>query len=153
MLGGARHTLDAIKHEQGRQGAEQRHQTELLRETRIKGDLALRRLQVSTPPPSAHSMPAHARDEDEAPAPAPSPYKGLEAFQPEDAEWFFGRDLLVAELAVRLSATGFLALVGPSGSGKSSVLRAGLLPAVWSGELPREGARTTVVSTPRTRPQ
>jgi WD40 repeat protein len=152
ILQEARQSLDAIKQEQAHQGAEQRHQTELLRETRIKVDLALRRLEAPAPSSSAHSMPAHARDEDEAPAPGPSPYKGLEVFQPEDAEWFFGRDHLVAELAVRLSETGFLAVIGPSGSGKSSVLRAGLLPAVWRGELPGEGAWTTIVMTPGTHP-
>jgi WD40 repeat protein/class 3 adenylate cyclase len=62
-----------------------------------------------------------------------TPYKGLEAFQPQDAEFFFGREELVANLAERLSDSPFLAVVGPSGSGKSSVVRAGLVPAIWSG--------------------
>jgi WD40 repeat protein/class 3 adenylate cyclase len=61
------------------------------------------------------------------------PYKGLEAFQPQDAEFFFGREELVADLAARLAGSAFLAVVGPSGSGKSSVVRAGLVPAIWSG--------------------
>jgi WD40 repeat protein/class 3 adenylate cyclase len=61
------------------------------------------------------------------------PYKGLEAFQPQDAEFFFGREDLVADLAGRLAGSTFLAVVGPSGSGKSSVVRAGLVPAIWSG--------------------
>jgi WD40 repeat protein/class 3 adenylate cyclase len=62
-----------------------------------------------------------------------TPYKGLESFQPQDAEYFFGREELIADLAERLSNGSFLAVVGPSGSGKSSVVRAGLVPAIWTG--------------------
>ena len=62
-----------------------------------------------------------------------TPYKGLEAFQPQDAEFFFGREDLIADLAGRLAGSPFLAVVGPSGSGKSSVVRAGLVPAIWAG--------------------
>jgi WD40 repeat protein/class 3 adenylate cyclase len=62
-----------------------------------------------------------------------TPYKGLEAFQPQDAEFFFGREDLIADLAGRLAGSSFLAVVGPSGSGKSSVVRAGLVPAIWAG--------------------
>src|SRR5207244_9798139 len=62
-----------------------------------------------------------------------TPYKGLEAFQPQDAEFFFGREELVEHLAERLAKSAFLAVVGPSGSGKSSVVRAGLVPAIWGG--------------------
>ncbi|WP_039534388.1 protein kinase [Ruegeria sp. ANG-R] len=58
------------------------------------------------------------------------PYKGLAAFQPEDSNYFFGREDLVKELVHRLQQSRILVLGGPSGSGKSSVLRAGLLPAV-----------------------
>jgi WD40 repeat protein/DNA-binding SARP family transcriptional activator len=58
------------------------------------------------------------------------PYKGLAPFEPEDAEFFCGRERLVDELVARLAEAPFLALVGPSGSGKSSLLRAGLLPAL-----------------------
>ena len=58
------------------------------------------------------------------------PYKGLAPFEVEDAEFFCGRERLVAELVARLADAPLLALVGPSGSGKSSLLRAGLLPAL-----------------------
>jgi tRNA A-37 threonylcarbamoyl transferase component Bud32 len=64
------------------------------------------------------------------------PFKGLASFEPVDTEYFFGRERLVAELVARLVGTGFLDIVGPSGSGKSSVLRAGLLPALAGGVLP-----------------
>ncbi len=58
------------------------------------------------------------------------PYKGLAAFQPEDSDYFFGREDLVEELVTRLQQSRILVLGGSSGSGKSSVLRAGLLPAI-----------------------
>jgi Protein kinase domain len=64
------------------------------------------------------------------------PFKGLASFEPVDAEYFFGRERLVAELVARLVGAGFLGIVGPSGSGKSSVLRAGLIPALAGGVLP-----------------
>ncbi|MFI6500538.1 hypothetical protein [Nonomuraea typhae] len=64
-----------------------------------------------------------------APAHAePSPYAGLAAFQPEDAGRFFGREALVEELLTRLQQRRFLAVFGASGVGKSSLLRAGLMP-------------------------
>ncbi|WP_327714053.1 helix-turn-helix domain-containing protein [Streptomyces sp. NBC_00490] len=74
------------------------------------------------------------------PAGSPTPYRGLREFEEEHAEWFFGRDELTATLIGSLSALarsggGVLALVGPSGSGKSSLLRAGLVPAVKGGAL------------------
>ena len=69
-----------------------------------------------------------------------NPYKGLRAFQEADAADFFGRDALVEGLVERLSEPGnasrLLAVVGPSGSGKSSVVRAGLIPALRRGALP-----------------
>ena len=64
---------------------------------------------------------------------ARNPYKGLRAFGEADASDFFGRDALVSSLVDALDARGtgrFLAIVGPSGSGKSSVVRAGLVPAI-----------------------
>ena len=64
------------------------------------------------------------------------PYKGLATFDTDDAEYFFGREQLVAELVARLVGAPLLAVVGPSGSGKSSVVRAGLLPALAGGVLP-----------------
>ncbi|MDZ7910713.1 MAG: AAA family ATPase [Rhodococcus sp. (in: high G+C Gram-positive bacteria)] len=59
------------------------------------------------------------------------PYKGLAPFEPTDAEWFFGRDELIERLGSRVrdafdSGGGLVFVVGASGSGKSSLLRAGL---------------------------
>jgi len=64
------------------------------------------------------------------------PYKGLARYETEDAEFFFGREHVVAEAIGHLVGGRFLALVGASGSGKSSLLRAGLLHALRSGALP-----------------
>ncbi|MFK7916935.1 MAG: BTAD domain-containing putative transcriptional regulator [Ilumatobacter sp.] len=57
-----------------------------------------------------------------------NPFKGLAAFSEADAELFFGRSTMVDELDTMLRRGGVAALIGPSGSGKSSVMRAGLLP-------------------------
>src|SRR5213078_3517757 len=69
-----------------------------------------------------------------------NPYKGLRAFGQADAADFFGRSVLTQQLLERLAEEDaearFLAVVGPSGSGKSSVVRAGLLPALRRGGLP-----------------
>jgi hypothetical protein len=69
-----------------------------------------------------------------------NPYKGLRPFTEADSNSFFGRDTLVQELLSRLGQADdlsrFLAVVGPSGSGKSSVVRAGLIPALRRGGLP-----------------
>ena len=58
------------------------------------------------------------------------PFRGLAPFDAAHAEYFFGRERLVAELVARLVGSTLLAVVGPSGSGKSSAVRAGLLPAL-----------------------
>ena len=60
---------------------------------------------------------------------AEPPYQGLASFEAADADRFFGRERLIADLLDRLAAQRFLAVFGASGSGKSSVLRAGLVPA------------------------
>ncbi|MFI7296837.1 helix-turn-helix domain-containing protein [Streptomyces sp. NPDC050121] len=60
---------------------------------------------------------------------ATSPYRGLARFEPGDRELFFGRDRLVAELLDLVREHRFAAVFGASGSGKSSLLRAGLIPA------------------------
>ena len=83
------------------------------------------------------------RSSDGRTAPRAAPYRGLKTFEPDDAEVFFGRAELTADIVERLIALaadpgpsrGLLAVIGPSGSGKSSVLRAGVVPAVRDGAL------------------
>ncbi|MFD9195643.1 XRE family transcriptional regulator [Streptomyces phaeochromogenes] len=76
---------------------------------------------------------------------APPPYAGLRSFTERDAPWFFGREQLVEEVAGRLQRQRFVVLIGASGSGKSSLLRAGLVPRL-------QAAATVVVLTPGPRP-
>jgi WD40 repeat protein len=80
------------------------------------------------------------------------PFKGLASFEPADADYFFGRERLIAELVARLVGASFLGIVGPSGSGKSSVLRAGLLPALAGGVLPGSERWRRVLMRPGERP-
>ncbi|WP_020134911.1 WD40 repeat domain-containing protein [Streptomyces sp. 351MFTsu5.1] len=58
----------------------------------------------------------------------PAPYRGLARFEPDDRHLFFGRDRMLADLGKLVCGHRFALLFGPSGSGKSSLLRAGLLP-------------------------
>jgi WD40 repeat protein len=80
------------------------------------------------------------------------PFKGLASFDVEDAEYFFGREQLVAELVARLVGAPLVAIVGPSGSGKSSALRAGLLPALAGGVLPGSDGWARVLMRPGEQP-
>jgi serine/threonine protein kinase/DNA-binding SARP family transcriptional activator/WD40 repeat protein len=75
---------------------------------------------------------------DAALSPARNPYKGLQAFQSSDAADFYGRADVVDELLSAVSAKRLVAVVGPSGIGKSSVVRAGLIPKVQAGALDGE---------------
>ncbi|MBD1858012.1 MULTISPECIES: caspase family protein [Leptolyngbya] len=59
-----------------------------------------------------------------------SPYRGLEPFGKEQARFFFGREQVVEKIWQELDQKHFVAVVGASGSGKSSVVRAGLIPWV-----------------------
>jgi WD40 repeat protein/DNA-binding SARP family transcriptional activator len=85
-------------------------------------------------------------------APVICPFKGLASFEPADAPYFFGREQLVAELVARLVGAPLLAVTGPSGSGKSSVVRAGLLPALAGGVLPGSEEWTQVLMRPGQHP-
>jgi Novel STAND NTPase 1 len=68
--------------------------------------------------------------------PAENPYKGLQAFGEADAADFYGRAALVGELLRTVGERRLVAVVGPSGIGKSSVVKAGLVPALRRGALP-----------------
>ena len=87
-----------------------------------------------------NERPTLIRVEEETDVEMVNPFKGLRAFSEADAENFFGRETLVQQLLARLGEGGdlsrFLAVIGPSGSGKSSVVRAGLIPALRRGGLP-----------------
>ena len=68
--------------------------------------------------------------------PTRNPYKGLAAFDEGDTEDFFGRDAVIAGLLEAVGRNRLVAVVGPSGIGKSSVVLAGLIPALRAGAIP-----------------
>jgi len=80
------------------------------------------------------------------------PFKGLAAYTEGDAALLLGRERLVARLVGRLAETAAVCLVGASGSGKSSLLHAGLLPAVRAGALDGSETWPVAVLTPGERP-
>lgn len=59
-----------------------------------------------------------------------SPFRGLESFRPADSDFFFGREALTQKLVEKIKAHSFLAVLGASGSGKSSLVMAGVIPAL-----------------------
>ncbi len=79
-----------------------------------------------------------------SPVDGPCPYPGLAPFEERDADWFFGRDALIAELVnaldERIYGSTPLVVAGVSGAGKSSVLRAGLIPELRAGGLAEPGS-------------
>jgi WD40 repeat protein/class 3 adenylate cyclase len=150
MLAGVQETLAQVHSRQALQLALQREQLDLQREQLVKTNLLLHRqsgVPVIIDAPVEAEAPV-----DLAPAELACPYLGLAPFEADDAQYFFGREELVAELIALLAGTRFLAVVGPSGSGKSSLVRAGLLPAAWAGELPGSGDWQTLVLTPGAHP-
>lgn len=84
----------------------------------------------------------------EEPVEGEPPYMGLRYFDTQDADLFYGREALTRELLARVGKESFLAIVGASGSGKSSVARAGLIPA-WKQENERSAVH---VITPTAHP-
>ena len=77
-------------------------------------------------------------------APVRNPYKGLRAFGEADAADFFGREAISRELLARVELNRLVAVVGPSGSGKSSLVFAGLVPPLGSGAL--EGSESWLIA-------
>ena len=91
--------------------------------------------------------------EREAPVePGSCPWKGLVAYGVADAPWFAGRERLVAELLTRLASARLVALVGGSGTGKSSLLHAGLLASLQAGALPGSERWVPLVMRPGAHP-
>ncbi|MDH2424959.1 helix-turn-helix domain-containing protein [Sphaerisporangium sp. TRM90804] len=87
----------------------------------------------------------------------PEPYRGLASYQVEDAGWFFGRRDLTGRLLARLAALreaggGVQVVIGPSGSGKSSLLRAGMAAALRADALPGSREWPLLLAVPGKRP-
>jgi WD40 repeat protein len=83
---------------------------------------------------------------------ASSPYRGLEAFDERHAGMFFGREDDTRRLCEQLSDSRFVAVLGPSGSGKSSVVKAGLIPSLRRNSLAHSAEWTIRTMTPGGRP-
>lgn len=101
-----------------------------------------------------YSIPDDAVGEPERTPPPPvrNPYKGLLPFGEDDVDDFFGREDCADHLVERVGASRFVAVVGPSGSGKSSVVRAGLIPRLRGGALPGSETWTIVTIHPGAHP-
>jgi hypothetical protein len=74
-----------------------------------------------------------------------NPFPGLRPFEPEEDYLFFGRERQTDELLRKLRTTRFLSILGRSGSGKSSIVRSGLIPSLWGGGMTHAGSRWRVV--------
>jgi serine/threonine protein kinase len=103
--------------------------------SRVQAMVRARELNLLAKSSEALSL-THIQTEDFHPE---NPYKGLHAFQSADNQDFFGREKVTTKLVKRLGEVHefarFLAVIGPSGSGKSSLVKAGLIPALWRGEV------------------
>lgn len=73
-----------------------------------------------------------------------NPFPGLRPFEPDEDYLFFGRERQTDELLRRLRTTRFLSILGRSGSGKSSLVRSGLIPSLYGGAMTRAGSRWRV---------
>ena len=85
------------------------------------------------------------------------PYRGLRSFQPADAEWFFGREVLTEQIVDQVisrhaAGGGMQTIVGASGSGKSSLVRAGVIPALTDRAAPGRPAWPVVLMAPGAEP-
>ena len=87
------------------------------------------------------------------PAEDEGPFRGLERFEHAHRDVFFGRRVEIAATLEALRSHGLVALVGPSGSGKSSLARAGVLPAIADGALGGPRRWDTAIVTPGTDPR
>ncbi|KOG39882.1 nSTAND1 domain-containing NTPase [Streptomyces resistomycificus] len=97
----------------------------------------------------AEALAGEGRQEDADAAP---PYRGLARFEPDDRELFFGRDRLIDELSELTCGSPFAVVFGASGSGKSSLLRAGLIPLLRE-KTAQQGRKAVLrILTPGARP-
>jgi WD40 repeat protein len=78
------------------------------------------------------------------PAHGLNPFPGLRPFEPDEDYLFFGRERQTDELLRKLRTTRFLSILGRSGSGKSSLVRSGLIPTLYGGGMTKAGSRWRV---------
>jgi WD40 repeat protein len=103
-------------------------------------------------------LPGRSPGGDTAPPDGRCPYRGLRVFEEAHAAFYFGREALVGQLVERLATVDtsrparFLAVLGASGSGKSSLLQAGLVPALRRGAVPGSGEWLIQIVKPGSQP-
>jgi WD40 repeat protein/DNA-binding SARP family transcriptional activator len=114
------------------------------------GSTALKGL--AEPVPAVEILGESTEVEAEPRTPAEPPYKGLVAFEPEESGLFFGREATVATLIDRLATARLLAVVGASGTGKSSLVRAGVVAALRTDALPGSATWPTLLMSPGAHP-
>ncbi|HEV7965888.1 MAG TPA: AAA family ATPase [Actinoplanes sp.] len=133
----AAHVLATMQQQLAEQGRTQRQHTDLLRQSLVI--TAQLHQEVLGRRPERTSAARERPDPDAA-----NPYPGLASFQAVDARYFHGRETLVAELLGRLAEQLVggppVVVIGVSGVGKSSLLRAGVLPAIANGGLAEDSA-------------
>ena len=81
-----------------------------------------------------------------------NPYKGLQPFEEQDHALYFGRDRVVSDIVRKVNERTIVTVIGPSGSGKSSAVRSGLIPAIRKGALPESDQWLIATMLPGTMP-
>jgi hypothetical protein len=102
-------------------------QDNLIKDTNVSGDLIIAPVQIGTKIETQTVQISVAKGTQQ-PLTMKSPYRGLKRFNDKDRDLFFGRDKLIAELFEMVNRSNLSLVLGASGSGKSSVVRAGLIP-------------------------
>ncbi len=141
-----------IAAEWAREEAQRRVSAEALRTADERAGLRRAESRLTGSVAELQSMRARAEQHEARRGTVVCPYKGLATFDRADADFFFGRERLVAEMVARLVGSPLLGIVGASGSGKSSVLRAGLLAELAKGVLPGSEEWTQAVLRPGEHP-
>ncbi|WP_157518653.1 NACHT and WD repeat domain-containing protein [Herbidospora mongoliensis] len=138
LLSGIEDAADRIQRELQRQAAERRYDRDLARQQ--SDQLVLIRDELARLRQARHHDPEAVRWV------SGSPYRGLSPFEADHEPIFYGREQLTARLVgkvgERLTGPGLVMVTGASGAGKSSLVRAGLLPALSRGRLAAAGSRT-----------
>ena len=128
-----------------------RETSELLRdELGLEPSKALQELERSILTHDASLEPA--RPEADQPRPLVCPFKGLASFDRSDADYFFGRERIIYDLIARLASAPLVGLIGASGIGKSSLLKAGVLASLSAGALPGSRSWTQILVRPGDQP-
>ena len=102
-------------------------QENIVKDTTVSGDFTFAPQQIETYI-KTQIVEVSAEKVTQQPLIKASPYKGLKRFNFSDREYFFGRDALIVKLFNAVNKSSFSLILGASGSGKSSVIRAGLIP-------------------------